>query len=342
MQKSRRIRPFELAAFLAVMALSVPLVAGFFGGLHPALDSFSHFRLHLAALMVLLALPLLSGVFRREAVLAAVFGVAAILSVTGLAVLPGLAPVHAALQPKDDLAPVYRLMQFNLRFDNIEVGKVLSTIGRERPDIITLQEAEGPIRRQLAVLDATYPYKVICRHSDVVILSLRPFAESRGPGCLENSSFASASIDLGGRLVEVAAVHLHWPWPFGQSRDVERLRAPLAALGPDAIVAGDFNAVPWSATVRSIAGSAGMTNIGGLGATWIYRRLPDILRPLGLPIDHVLTRGAIVVHSSRTLEPAGSDHLPVLIEFSLKPLPDAPSDAGTTSAGVEPQPPIAG
>lgn len=337
MQTPRRFRPLELAAFLAVVALSLPLVAGFLGGLHPALDAFSHFRAHLAVLVLLLGLALVFGAFRREGVVAVAFGAAALFTVTGLAGLPGLSRVHAAFQPRDEVVPIYRLLQFNLRYDNREVDNVLALIGSLRPDIVTLQEAEGPIRRKLAVLDETYRYKASCRGTDVVILSLRPFADGSGTTCVERTSYAAASIDLAGRTVEIAALHLHWPWPFGQSRDVERLREPLAALGPDAMVAGDFNAVPWSATVRSIEAAAGATRVDGDGATWMLRRLPDALRPLGLPIDHVLTKGDIVVHSARTLGPAGSDHLPVLVEFSLKPV-DAPAGEKETSAGVAPQP----
>ncbi len=57
-------------AFLAMMALSAALLAGFFGTFHPALDSFSHFRIHLSVLTVLLALPLLASSYRLQAVAA--------------------------------------------------------------------------------------------------------------------------------------------------------------------------------------------------------------------------------------------------------------------------------
>ena len=46
-----------LPAFLAigVVLVSFPLVAGFWGRRHPALDSMAHFRLHLAVLIALMA-----------------------------------------------------------------------------------------------------------------------------------------------------------------------------------------------------------------------------------------------------------------------------------------------
>ncbi|TJU93112.1 MAG: AP endonuclease, partial [Mesorhizobium sp.] len=57
-------------AFLAMTALSLALLAGFLGTLHPAFDSFSHFRLHLCLLITLLALPLLASSFRLQAAVA--------------------------------------------------------------------------------------------------------------------------------------------------------------------------------------------------------------------------------------------------------------------------------
>jgi len=55
------------------------------------------------------------------------------------------------------------------------------------------------------------------------------------------------------------------------------------------------------------------------GATWLSRRLPDWFRSFGLPIDQVFAKGDVEVHSVRTLEDSGSDHRPVLVEFSIKP-----------------------
>ncbi|TGS89804.1 hypothetical protein EN820_54695 [bacterium M00.F.Ca.ET.177.01.1.1] len=57
-----------------MMACSAALLAGVFGALHPAFDSFSHFRMHLSALTALLALSLLATSYRLQAVAALVFG----------------------------------------------------------------------------------------------------------------------------------------------------------------------------------------------------------------------------------------------------------------------------
>ncbi|MCC0030309.1 MAG: endonuclease/exonuclease/phosphatase family protein [Brucellaceae bacterium] len=83
-----------------------------------------------------------------------------------------------------------------------------------------------------------------------------------------------------------------------------------------AVIAGDFNAAPWSAAMRSIADASGATV--SPGATWLGFGLPQALRPLaGLPIDHVLVKGAAPLEKPWRLGDAGSDHLPVMLRFAV-------------------------
>lgn len=328
-----------MAAFWATVLLSLPLVGGFFGWLHPAFDSMAHFRVHLAVMLVLAALPLLlARSFRWHGLLAAAFGAAAILTVTGTSLLPGLGTVQASYQPKDTLNPVYRLLQLNLRFDNPEPGNVLSLIGRVRPDVMTLNEVSPMWADKLALLSSAYPYRIVCRIDNhaggVAILSLRPFAEGTEAQCLDGGTFATATLDLGGRPVEVGAVHLHWPWPFGQSRQIDDISPLLAETAETSILAGDLNATPWSAASARIADASGMRSVGPAGPTWLYRLLPDFLRFAGLRIDRVFAKGDVVVHSVGTLEVVGSDHLPVLVEFSLKTAEPESEDALTATASL--------
>lgn len=332
-------RAISLAAFWATILLSLPLVAGFFGRLHPAFDSMAHFRVHLAVLLVLAALPLLAvGAFRRHGLLAAALGSAAVLAVTGVSFFPGLGPVQASYQPKDELSPVYRLMQLNLRFDNPDPGKVLSLIGRVRPDVVTLNEVSEMWSEKLALLASAYPYRIVCtmenRAGGVAILSLRPFAQGTEGQCLEGGTFATATVDLGSRFVEVGALHLHWPWPFDQSLQIEDVAPLLGAMAETSILAGDLNAAPWSAASARVAEASGMTPAGPHGPTWLYRMLPEVLRFAGLPIDRIFAKGEVIVHSVNTLEVVGSDHLPVLVEFSLEVAEPEEQDPLTATAAL--------
>ena len=337
----RALETINLIAFAASLAVSLPLVAGFFGSLHPAFDSFAHFRIHLATLLIVFSLPLLAGSFWRQGLAALAFGIAAIGTVSSASFIPGLGPVHAAFHPKDETSAVYRLLQMNLRFDNPEPGKVLSLIGRLRPDVITLNEVSALWTEKLDLLSSAYPHRIVCpvqgRAGGVAILSLRPFAEGQDAQCTDEGMFASATIDFGGRLLEVGALHLHWPWPYEQSRQIDGLASLLSGMSEAVLLAGDLNAAPWSAAAARLAKAGALTPVAPVGPTWLYRKLPESLRFVGLPLDQVLARGDVLVHSAHALEPAGSDHLPVLVEFSLKAANRAPEeDMNTATASLMP------
>jgi hypothetical protein len=62
------------------------------------------------------------------------------------------------------------------------------------------------------------------------------------------------------------------------------------------------------------------------GPTWLQIELPDFLRFAGLPIDQVFSKGSVLIHSATRLENTGSDHLPVMVEFSLKREAQKPVD----------------
>lgn len=329
-----------LATLLAALGAALALAAGFLAEVHPAFDSLAHFRVHLAVALIIAAILLISmRSFRWPGIAAAAFGVWAVLSVTGLSVIPGLGQVQASHQPDDGLGPVYKLLQLNLRFDNAEANKVLSLIGRVRPDVITLDEVSDLWREKVALLSSAYPHQIICpvRHvtGGVAILSLRPFAEGSEPKCLAGGALATATVDFGGRSVEVAAIHLQWPWPRGQARQIGKMTPLLGALPETAILAGDLNATSWSAAAARVADASATTPVGPSGPTWLHRWLPDWLRFAGLPIDHVFTKGDVIAHSVGILEPVGSDHLPVLMEFSLATKPVEP-DAKTATALLMP------
>ncbi|MER9327691.1 endonuclease/exonuclease/phosphatase family protein [Mesorhizobium sp. M0488] len=319
-------------AFIAMMMFSVALVAGFFGTLHHALDSFAHFRIHLAVLMALCALPLLATSFRLQAAAALVFAVAALATTSNA--LPRLWPVQAVAEPADQI--VYSLLQMNLRYDNPTPKKVLSLIGRTNPDVITLDEVSAMWTTELGYISSAYPYRILCPYPNgifgVALLSRRPFAAGTEPRCEWRGAMATATVDFGGTGVDVAAIHLSWPWPREQYWQIGELAGTLSSLGETAIMAGDCNAVPWSAAVRRVASLGGLTIMPSAGPTWTYIKFPDFLRRFaGLPIDQVFSKGAVLIHGASRLEETGSDHLPVLVEFSLRPADKQPEDEGATA-----------
>lgn len=323
MQSIRKSLVVRLLALIVLLAITGAIAFGYLGWIHLAFDSFAHVRLHLAAALGVMALVLVALRLRIEALFAFAVVIVTVASTIGTRALPGIAGVqadaHVAAQ-----GPVYRLLHMNLRFDNREPEQALSLIGQMRPDIVSLNEVSQMWRERLVALEAAYPHMLYCppatRIGGTAILSRRPFATGSEPQCRDRGAVASAQVDLGGRIVHVATLHMGWPWPFAQPWQLPRIAAALGSLDGTAILAGDFNATPWSHAARTVADSGKLTLVPGIRPTWLPRALPEWLRRhAGFPIDHVAIRGGVVSAGISTTSESGSDHLPILFEFMLLP-----------------------
>ncbi|MHB2265875.1 endonuclease/exonuclease/phosphatase family protein [Aliihoeflea sp. PC F10.4] len=305
----------RLGALCLVAGTAGAISLGYLGWLHPGFDSFSHFRVHLAALLIIAVLPLALFRYWPEAIFAALLGIGALWSTLE-------PPPSEHVAEAGEQTAIFRLFHLNLRYDSERPDLVLSAIGEQRPDVVTLTEVSENWRGWLRVLEGTYPYQIVCpppsRIGGVAILSRRPLVSDPAEACGDRGSYARVDIDFAGRQASVAALHLGWPWPFGQDRHLPFVEEAVSTLDDTALLAGDFNAVPWSRTVRRVAEAGGLDILRGIGATYLDRRLPSSwLQWIGLPIDHVLVKGGVEVRSAKTLAPVGSDHLPILVEFSL-------------------------
>ncbi len=261
----------NLSFFLLIIAVlvSVPLVLGFLGSAHPALDSFAHFRSYLAILMGLLALPLLFSTMRREGAMILLFAILAFSTTLGATrnLLDGSSPAQANVPTT---GARYSLVQINLRYNNPEPKRVLQMVAQEKPDVITYQEAGTDWTMWIDILKGTYPYHFECRkdgsNMGVGILSRRPFSEGSEPICLGDDRLAMTSIDFSGTRVNVAAYHSILPWPFGQAVIIDALVPELQKIDGPSIIAGDFNATPWSSAVHRIEKASGTKAMTGIGA----------------------------------------------------------------------------
>lgn len=322
--------PIVFALLIVLVALSVPLVLGFFGRVHPSLDSFAHFRAHIAAVMAIGGIILLFTSLRREAAMIVLLGISALSTTVNWS---------SKAQSAAEGSVGYRLMQINLQQDNPDPKAVLQAIARNKPDIITYQEGSEQWQPWLKVLEGNYPYHHQCsdlpRKWGVGILSRRPFADFGAPVCTGEGLLATALINLGGTNVLVSSLHQSWPWPYKQPKQFEMLRPTLEAMnnphGIPVIIAGDFNATPWSYNIRQFEMATAAKHISGIGPTWLTVRLPDgFIKWLGLPIDQVLVNETVTVRSINTDVSTGSDHLPVLLEFSVPAPVSTPVDDDKT------------
>jgi endonuclease/exonuclease/phosphatase (EEP) superfamily protein YafD len=295
------------------------LIGGHLNSLHPALDSLSHFRLHLAVIGAALALVL---AVLRNPLGAAALGVISVLSF-GLTVWPSLASRNGAIAAE---GPAYRQVQANLRFDNRTPEAFLRLVAQYRPDVITLQEVSEIWLPKLQAINAAYPHQLVCpgtnRVGGVAILSRRPFVQGGLSTCANAGALAIQSVDFNGTKVTVTSVQLKWPWPHGQAEQLAAMNTrfeEIKAAGAPILIGGDLNAAPWSATAETIATATGTQILPQWRGTWLLPSLPKTwVTVAGLPIDNILS-GGLALQSATTLHDVGSDHRPILIEFTIPP-----------------------
>lgn len=296
----------------AAIGTAAALFAGFLGFVHPAFDTAAHFRAHLSLGLVVLAAAALFAGMQRSGLFSLLLAAMAFATCWQAFPLP---------QPEQQAGRMYKMLQANLRFDNAQPQLLLELIARERPDILNVQEVSELWMPHLKALEADYPHVFHCpewsRIGGVMLLSRLPI-EAGGQRCHDYASLGSAIVVFGDIKVTLGSVHLRWPWPASGPRQIEALKAPLGEIGGNALVAGDFNATVWSHSIRRFAAYGGLSVVSGIGPSWIWDELPARLAGYaGLPIDNVLAKGAVRVFSAKTLRPAGSDHLPILVEFTI-------------------------
>lgn len=319
-EENRRSRLKNL--FLQVVSRCAALAAaalafGFLSPWLPLADSMAHFRFHLllALAVAVIALLILRAPVRAMLVMAVI-----------LPGIGGLAPALPAAtgHPESKGAEAdFTLVQLNLFFRNRSVPEALRMIRESDADVVTLQEVSSFVWRRLSPLHRDYPYSVVCQYARVgavAVFSRLPFATELGQskGCVVGEGLGWMRVKVGERAVTVASIHLHWPFPFGQQAQVDRLERHLEALPQPVVVGGDFNAAPWSHSVTRIGEAVGASVLDGLRLT-LYAPQLRWAPGLGLPIDHVLVSPEIFAKKVRRGPFVGSDHLPVIARLGFHP-----------------------
>lgn len=293
----------RLALWGPAIVLAVVTAAGFLGGVFPSMDAFSHLRMQYGiAAALLAAIGMLAGQKRFSPV------PAALMVVNLLAVAP-----YLSFSPVEAAAPGLKVVSMNLWTGNRRTGEVLDFLRREDADILVLQETTPHWARALESLKDVYPYRIAqldCREMtlcEVMVLSKKPWSEARAY-LIDDTGAALVWARFPEIGLTVATTHLNRPfWARGtaQPEQIEALAKHIRRLEGPLLLAGDFNATPWSAAYARLVEAAGIRRAGpGLNVTW-----PAWLWPFfGIPVDHVFTKNMTGPIDVRTGPSSGSDH----------------------------------
>lgn len=302
---------------LGIIGTCLAIGLGFLGRIHPAFDTFSHFRLHLSFGLLVIGVIIALRDWQGMALLALIVGGIGFYTASNGTLLSK----HD--KQADASKPIYSLLHFNLYWINSQREAVIDKILELDPDLISLSEAATRWTLEIKRLDEKWPHVLHCpewgKRGGIRFYSKWPLDQD-SQYCGPYGSFARTKVMApDGSEFTSGSVHLRWPWPASGPEQLKTITPELEKIGQDALFAGDFNATTWSWSVKQFETASGMTIIPGVGPTWMIDELP--LKHTwwaGLPIDNVMTKGRIRVLSADTLEDMGSDHLPVMVKFQIQ------------------------
>jgi endonuclease/exonuclease/phosphatase (EEP) superfamily protein YafD len=206
------------------------------------------------------------------------------------------------------------VVSFNVFTRNRQLDEAARWLADQDADVIVLQEmtrtTHEPMRRVLA---AAYPYIHDCDCNDIVMYSRRPWtAAGSMPRTAEQPALLWLDLaDREGRQVRVVGLRPRYIMKPGiYAANYDWLVRNIPKLGGRLILAGDFNAAPWSWQMMRLATATGLRRHGTYALSW-PSHLPVVL------IDNLLTTPDIKGVSFRTGPFLGSDHLPIVATVAL-------------------------
>lgn len=273
-------------------------------------EIFSHFRMHLAAAALALAVALLA--FRQvRAALCAVVAVAANAAAIDWALGAPAPTAHAE-------ADAVRVLWVNLQRKQEVLDAAVVLARAEQADIVAMTEL--PPGRTDAVRRALPDFLCIVADgqstspSAVLIASRRPCAASgAAPTAFRPAAAQFADVDG----LRVVALHGRPPWSnerTAQRNAVIQAGAGAAHAHAPSLVVGDFNATPWSPIMIDV-GRGGLRG-AQCGAPWAATwggNLPFHR----LVIDHALVTQGLAIADCRLGPDIGSDHRPLIVDVAI-------------------------
>ncbi len=309
------LSPRGLLDAAAILMLAAAIL-GFAGRLWWGCEILGHFRPQ-----YLLGFTILGGIYCllrrwRWAILCG----AMIIVNAGLIV-----PLYLGGESAPEGVVVYRVILANVYSGNREPREVIDFLRAEDPDIIVLEEVTSAWMQRLSVLGEAYPVSIAKPaegNFGILLLSRLPLVDGR----IEEIGMARlpsvvAQVQTGEGVLNVIGTH---PLPpigsrYTQMRNEQIKQIARRATEPRGpiLLVGDLNTTSWSGVFRGLVRESGLRDSRrgfGVQPTW-----PSGNLLLQTPLDHILVSPEIVVHDRRVGPHIGSDHLPVILDFSISP-----------------------
>ena len=219
----------------------------------------------------------------------------------------------------------YRLMVANVLYKNDEHNLFLDVVKEQDPDIIVVVEGTWRWKEALQSLDETYPY--FQRSPQYIFGGARIFVYSKV--AFEpldvNITYSYNRPLLAVRILDpeepflLVATH---PYPPNlpntyamRNQQKKELSAFLQQQNEPLVVAGDLNNTVWSPDFQKFLHENNLKNArSGFGWNPSWKAENSFVK---IPIDHILYKGNFEIHNFYNTADIGSDHYPIVADFSV-------------------------
>jgi len=310
----------EFASFLnrfllgSILVLGVLTFIGFFVQTAEVFDLANHFRTHYFFVLTVFSVHL---IFRKHYLTASFAGFFALIN------LCFLIPFYVGGSSAYSGQSSYRVVAINLDLDNGKYQKVIQLIREAEPQFLVLQEFTDSWRKGLESALQAYPYSLQSDNSDgwgIGVYSHVPLVESKIQYFNKDIvPSAMVRVKVDDQILKLIGVHLRDPFYPGElmnrNGQLEDLAGMVKSKGDPVILVGDLNTTSWSPYFQKFIQQTGLVDsrLGrGVQGTW-----PSWLPFLTIPIDHALVSSEIQVINREVGPRVGSDHFPVILDFSL-------------------------
>lgn len=210
--------------------------------------------------------------------------------------------------------PSFKILSSNVYLDNPDLNRLKVLIDQEQPDVIVLLEFS---QQHLAPVKTwtEYPHQILQARSGAFGMAiLSRFALSETQSITDRIGIEHIRTQVqADQPFQLIGFHPLPPMSEQayQVRD-QLLRDLTKNHKQPTVIAGDFNATPWSSAFQGLA-QQGYYRSLNLFPTW-----PAKFKGLmGIPIDQVLASSHWQLRSARIGPNIGSDHYPIIVELNL-------------------------
>ena len=217
-----------------------------------------------------------------------------------------------AVPQLQDPVPV-RVVWANVQHKTRNVRALLEWIETLDPPVEVLGLAELHHEESLRLVRERFPHGLHDRATGVALLARTEPQDMQSVWVQNGRPILHLSTETQGRRLDLVAAHALVPSGGGQP-GIQAMGQLLRGLDHAALIA-DLNLTPWAREFRGLLrdgdlrdGRRGRWPVktwGPRGSSWV-----------GLPIDHALVRGEVVVEGFVVGPDLGSDHRPLVVDLS--------------------------